>query len=128
MVALGAELADGLLFSMVTADHARAIAARPEGARHRSVTTYNYHRVAIDPGGRGPAYAPRWSRTVSRPWARSICSARCSPRGATRAPCSDADLATYPADWRPVFRPLPTKPAELDEWRDLFAALAPIGR
>jgi hypothetical protein len=37
----------------------------------------------------------------------------------------DADLATYPDGWLPVLRPLPSRPGDLDDWRDLFDLLAP---
>ena len=125
MVALASELADGLLFSMVTPDEARAIDARGEGVPRPATRTYNYHRVAIDPGARDRVRAEMVAHGVTPSNdSQAALLGTVLPTRTERAVLG-ADLAAFPADWLPVFRPLPPAPATLDDWRDLFVALAP---
>ena len=126
MLALGAELTDGLLFSMVTPDDARAIAARTDTTRRGRVASYNYHRVAIDPGGGDRVRTEMIGHGVT-PRNPTDLLGTVLPEGREGRAVLDADLAAYPNDWLPVFRPLPARPDELGHWRNVFATLAPTG-
>ena len=121
MVALAAESADALLFSMLRPDEAEGVA--------RSALAYNYHRVALDPGARDRVHGEMvshgvWPKESGMPGERELLGTVLPSRSDSRRRL-DADLEAYPHDWLPVLRPLPSQPNALDEWRDLFQLLRP---
>jgi len=130
MLALGAEVADALLFSMFRPDAAHAVTRDLQPIDGRAVSMYTYHRVALDPGahkrvrdemvshGAWPAH------DVRGPDDHELLGTVLPSRSDTHKPVA-ADLAAYPDEWIPVLRPLPSQPGELDEWLELFHLLAP---
>jgi Luciferase-like monooxygenase len=129
MVALAAENADALLFSMLKPDEAHAITRQLLPMGGRPVSTYTYHRVALDPGARKRVKDETvshgaWPAGADMPAARDLLGTVLPSRSDVHR-VVDADLAAYPDEWLPVLRPLPSRPGELDDWRDLFDALAP---
>jgi hypothetical protein len=130
MVALGAELADALLFSMLKHDEAQVITHQLHAVGGRAAP-YTYHRVALDPGARDRVLHEMvsygvWPRDADVPSGRDLLGTALPSRSDVRKLVA-ADLAAFPDDWRPVLRPLLSQPSELDEWRDLFTVLAPRG-
>jgi alkanesulfonate monooxygenase SsuD/methylene tetrahydromethanopterin reductase-like flavin-dependent oxidoreductase (luciferase family) len=131
MVALAAESADALLFSMLRPDEAQVIARQLPASGTRLAAPYTYHRVALDPGAHDRVHAEMashgaWPANSAPPSARDLLGTVLASRSGVPE-LLDADLAAYPVDWLPVLRPLPAQPSELDEWRDLFRLLAPGG-
>ena len=131
MVALGAEIADGLLFSMLRPDEAQVVAHQLHAAGGRAAA-YTYHRVAVDPGALDRVHSEMvsygvWRRDADVPSGPDLLGTALPSRSEVRNLLS-ADLAAFPDDWLPVLRPLPSQPSELDEWRDLFNVLAPVAR
>lgn len=124
MVATGSELADALLFSMLTPDEAATITAGVD-KRRPGAQTYNYHRVAIDPDAADRVRTEMVAHGVTpgRDGAPDLLGTVLPARDARAV--LQADLAAYPADWLAVLRPLPPPPAALDDWREMFVALAP---
>ncbi|TML12973.1 MAG: LLM class flavin-dependent oxidoreductase [Actinobacteria bacterium] len=129
MVALAAEVADALLFSMLRPDEAQVVMRPLHAAGGRAVSTYAYHRVALDPDARDRVHREMVSHGVWPADARSSSErdllGTVLPSRSGARDLVDADLAAYPDNWLPVLRPLPSQPSELDEWRDLFRLLAP---
>ena len=130
MLALGAGFADALLFSMFRPDEAHAVTRDLQAVDGRAVPMYTYHRVALDPG----AHARLQHEMVSHgAWPADDVRTPSGPEllGTVLPSRADAphlvaaDLVAYPDDWRPVLRPLPRQPGELDDWLDLFRLLAP---
>ena len=131
MVALAAESADALLFSMLTPDEAQVIARHLPASGSRAAAPYTYHRVALDPGAHDRVHREMvahgaWPANATSPCGRDLLGTLLPSRSGVHD-LIDADLAAYPDDWLPVLRPVPTQPSELDEWRDLFQLLAPGG-
>jgi hypothetical protein len=131
MVALAAESADALLFSMLRPDEAQAITGQLDTADGRVASAYTYHRVALDPGARDRVHQEMashgaWPADAALLTERDLLGTVLPSRSGVRNLIA-ADLAAYPHDWLPVLRPLPAQPSELDEWRDLFRLLAPGG-
>lgn len=129
MVALAAQGADALLFSMLTTDDARAVARQLHAASGRAASAYTYHRVALDPGARERVRKEMvshgaWRADADMPTERDLLGTVLPSRSTVRGLIA-ADLGAYPEDWIPVLRPLPSRPSDLDEWRDLFRLLAP---
>ena len=130
MVALGAEVADGLLFSMLSRDEAQVVARQLHAAGERAAS-YTYHRVALDPGARDRVHREMvshgaWPAGGAMPSGHDLLGTVLPSRSDVRNLVA-ADLAAFPGNWRPVLRPLPSQPSALDEWRDLFQLLAPTG-
>ena len=129
MVALGAEAADALLFSMLRPDEAQVVTRPVHAVGGRSPSPYTYHRVALDPGAADRVHKEMvshgaWSAGADMPSGHDLLGTVLPSRSDTRN-LVGADLAAFPDDWLPVLRPLPSQPSELDEWRDLFRLLAP---
>ena len=129
MVALAAEVADALLFSMLRPDEAQVVMRPLHAAGGRAVSTYAYHRVALDPDARDRVHREMvshgvWSTDARSPGERDLLGTVLPSRSGARDLVA-ADVAAYPDNWLPVLRPLPSQPSELDEWRDLFRLLAP---
>jgi alkanesulfonate monooxygenase SsuD/methylene tetrahydromethanopterin reductase-like flavin-dependent oxidoreductase (luciferase family) len=127
MVTIGAAVADGLLFSMLTPAEATSVMAHLDAVGRSPAATYAYHRVALDPGGADRVHQEMvshgaWARDGAPPGHDRRLGSVLPSRTGTRA-VVDADLAAYPSSWRPVLRPLPAQPDDLDEWRDLFGLL-----
>ena len=129
MIALAAEAADALLFSMLRPDEAQVVTRQLDAAGGHTVTTYGYHRVALDPGARDRVHKEMvshgvWPAGADGPSDHDLLGTVLPSRSGARDRV-DNDLAAYPDRWLPVLRPLPSQPSELDEWRDLFRLLAP---
>ena len=130
MVALGAEVADGLLFSMLRPDEAQVVTRQLHTAGGRAVS-YTYHRVALDPGARDRVHKEMvshgaWPAGADMPGGHDLLGT-VLPSRSDVCILVGADLMAFPDNWLPVLRPLPSQPSELDEWRDLFQLLAPPG-
>jgi alkanesulfonate monooxygenase SsuD/methylene tetrahydromethanopterin reductase-like flavin-dependent oxidoreductase (luciferase family) len=130
MVALGAEVADGLLFSMLSPDEVQVVARQLHAAGGRAAA-YTYHRVALDPGALDRVHSEMvsygvWRRDADVPSGHDLLGTALPSPSDVRTLIA-ADLAVFPEDWLPVLRPLPSQPTELDEWCDLFTVLAPRG-
>ncbi|MEO8692343.1 MAG: LLM class flavin-dependent oxidoreductase [Acidimicrobiales bacterium] len=131
MVALAAEIADALLFSILQPAHAQSIARQLSASGSRVAAPYTYHRVALDPGALNRVHAEMvahgaWPANTPPPNGRDLLGTALPARSDVHD-LIEADLAAFPDDWLPVMRPLPSQPSELDEWRDLFEVLAPGG-
>jgi hypothetical protein len=128
MVALAAEVADALLFSMLRPDEAEVVTRQLDAAGGHAVSRYAYHRVALDPGARDRVHNEMvshgvWPAGADRPSDHDLLGTVVPSRSGARSRV-DTDLAAYPDRWLAVLRPLPSQPGELDEWRDLFRLFA----
>ena len=131
MVALATESADALLFSMLRPDEAQLVSRQLHTAGERAASAYTYHRVALDPGARDRVHKEMvshgaWPADADPPGARDLLGTVLPSRSGVHD-AVEADLAAYPDDWLAVLRPLPSRPTELGEWRDLFRLVAPGG-
>jgi hypothetical protein len=125
MVALAAQAADALLFSMFRPEEAHAITRDVPQVK----ALYTYHRVALDPGARDRVHREMtshgaWPQDADPPNGHDLLGTVLASRDGA-LDVVNADLAAYPDEWLPVLRPLPSRPGDVDEWRDLFDLLAP---
>jgi hypothetical protein len=128
MVTIGANVADGLLLSMIAASEAAGVTSHLVPTE-RPATIYSYHRVALDPGAAGRVHDEMvshgaWPRDAAAPGVDQLIGA-VLPTEAVAHEALEHDLARYPPNWIPVLRPLPARPDDLEDWRALFRLLAP---
>jgi alkanesulfonate monooxygenase SsuD/methylene tetrahydromethanopterin reductase-like flavin-dependent oxidoreductase (luciferase family) len=131
MIALAAELADGVLLSMTPLAKADAIEAllKGEAPSGRAISVDRYHRVSVGPGAADRVAAEMiayrvWPADRPRPTRSELLGTAVTAIDTAAVEVGDA-LAAWPVTWRHVLRPLPVDPGDIGETRHLLEVLAP---